>query len=788
MIPQPANPEFDVNAIAAFDQINPALIWGDGSIGLAVWQDWSGTMGDQASTSVKGQMVRIDGTLLGNEFLVNTQTAKSQGWPSAAKLDGSGFVVVWQDMSRTLGDDKGASIKGQLLAADGSKVGGEFLVNTSVNGDQFLPQVTGLQGGGFAVCWADAGASAADSSGLSVKAQAFDSSATKVGAETLVNTQRAGNQSGPVLAGLANGDFAVAWQDSSGTLGDADGTSIKLQLFDHDGTAKGAEILVNTETAGNQSLPAIAALAGGGLVVAWEDRSAATGDTDGAAIAAQIFRAEGTSVGSEFRVNVETGSDQLAPSVAATGDGGFLVSWTDKSATLGDIEGTGIKARAFDHLGTPTGDEVLVNTSTEGNQSNVAVAAVGPNGVIAIWEDRGPRSGIALNHGADLKAQIFLDPAAAPFIFSDLEKKMTFHAPENARGAASITGYDADPNHILNYRITGGDDAALFRIDRTTGQLSFRAAPDYEAPTDSNGDNTYDVKVSVDNGVNSITEAVQVVVDDVVNEKLIGTGRQDLLQGASGNDILKGGAENDGLYGDAGNDFIDGGVGADHMVGGAGNDTFIVDNLGDHAHEYADEGIDTVRASISFTLDENVENLALTGKSAIGGHGNELDNVMTGNGANNILLGADGNDRLVGGGGDDTLFGGAGRDVLTGGEGRDTFLFGHLPSGNGEADRVLDFSHGEHDMLRLSQSAFSGLDHRGALWADEFYSASGSKAAHDSSDRLIYDPTSGKLFYDSDGTGAVKAVLIAIISTHADGQAGSPLHPDLTYADFLISA
>ena len=244
MIPQPANPELDVNTIAAFDQINPALCWGDGSVGLVVWQDWSGTQGDQASTSVKGQMVRIDGSLLGGEFLINTQTAKSQGWPSAAKLDGGGFIVVWQDMSRTLGDDKGASIKGQLLAADGAKVGGEFLVNTSVNGDQFLPQVTGLHGGGFAVCWADAGASASDSSGLSVKAQAFDAAGVKVGTEALVNTQTAGNQSVPVLAGLANGNFAVAWQDASGTLGDSDGTSIKLQLFDHDGAAKGTELLV----------------------------------------------------------------------------------------------------------------------------------------------------------------------------------------------------------------------------------------------------------------------------------------------------------------------------------------------------------------------------------------------------------------------------------------------------------------------------------------------------------------------------------------------------------------
>jgi len=186
---QPAGAEFDAHAVSAFDQINPAICWGQGGYGLAVWQDWSGTQGDPAGTSVKGQMIEADGTRIGPEFLINTETAKSQGWPSVASLDGGGFVVVWQDLSLTLGDAKGASVKGQLLAADGTKVGGEFLVNTSVGGDQFLPQVTGLRGGGFAVSWNDAGASSSDASGFSVKAQVFDGAATKVGGQIAVNTQ-----------------------------------------------------------------------------------------------------------------------------------------------------------------------------------------------------------------------------------------------------------------------------------------------------------------------------------------------------------------------------------------------------------------------------------------------------------------------------------------------------------------------------------------------------------------------------------------------------------------------
>lgn len=778
---QPAGTEFSVNAIAAFDQINPAVCWGDNGFGLAVWQDWSGTQGDAGGTSVKGQLIAADGTRLGAEFLVNTATIKSQGWPSAARLEGGGFVVVWQDLA---GDAKGAGVKGQLLAADGARVGGEFLVNTSVQGDQFLPQAAGLRGGGFAVCWTDAGASAADSSGLSVKAQVFDANAAKLGGEITVNSQTAGNQSAPVIAALAGGGFAIAWQDASATLGDADGTSIKLQQFDQLGAKTGGEVLVNTATTGNQMAPTLAALSGGGFVAAWEDHGGAGGDASGSGIAAQIFAASGARVGGQLRLNAETAGDQAMPTLAALGDGGFSAAWTDSSTTLGDIDGTAIKIRAFASNGEPAGDEMLVNTSTDGNQSHAVLASVGPSGVAVLWEDRGPRSGASLGYGAELRGQLLLDTASAPLIQIDPRSAGGFHVAENGRLAAQVSAYDPDPAHTVVYRIAGGADAALFRIDPATGRITFRTAPDFENPLDANGDNTYELGISASDGFHTATQAISVVVDNAINERIFGTAADDYLPGADGNDILKGGAGNDSLYGEAGNDILDGGSGVDHMEGGAGNDTFIVDNVLDHTHEHPDEGTDTVRASVSFVLDDDVENLILTGTSAIGGRGNELDNRLTGNAAGNVLVGEAGVDRLYGRGGNDTLDGGTGHDLLFGGAGRDTFVFSVLPTGNREADLVADFSTGDHDHLRFSKTAFAGFDQTGTLAADAFYSAPGAKDGHDSTDRVIYDPGSGKLFYDADGSGKIAAVLVAVVDTAE----GSAAHPALTYADILISA
>ncbi len=150
-----------------------------------------------------------------------------------------------------------------------------------------------------------------------------------------------------------------------------------------------------------------------------------------------------------------------------------------------------------------------------------------------------------------------------------------------------------------------------------------------------------------------------------------GTTGIDTLNGTTLDDIIKGLAGNDIIFGDAGNDMIDGGAGDDQMSGGAGNDIFIVDSIGDNVIENVGEGTDTVRASISYTLGANIENLLLTGLAAINGTGNGGANSLVGNGAVNILSGLDGNDVLKGMAGDDTLNGGIGNDTLDGGVGVD---------------------------------------------------------------------------------------------------------------------
>jgi Ca2+-binding RTX toxin-like protein len=108
------------------------------------------------------------------------------------------------------------------------------------------------------------------------------------------------------------------------------------------------------------------------------------------------------------------------------------------------------------------------------------------------------------------------------------------------------------------------------------------------------------------------------------------------------------------LRGNAAANILDGKSGADQMIGGGGNDTYIVDHISDETIELANQGIDTVKAWLTWTLAEHLENLELLGNSHINGTGNSATNKITGNAGNNILDGAEGVDTLIGGAGDDT--------------------------------------------------------------------------------------------------------------------------------------
>ncbi|MBD2680376.1 MULTISPECIES: putative Ig domain-containing protein [Nostoc] len=256
-----------------------------------------------------------------------------------------------------------------------------------------------------------------------------------------------------------------------------------------------------------------------------------------------------------------------------------------------------------------------------------------------------------------------------------------------------------------------------------------------------------------------------------LNNIITGNGAANTLNGFDGNDSLIGGSGNDTLLGGAGDDELDGGTGDDSLDGGVGNDTYTVNSLTDMIAEGSNAGTDLVKSSISWVLGNNLENLTLTGSSAINGTGNSLNNIITGNGGANVLTGEDGNDSLYGGAGIDTLLGGAGDDVLTGGTGKDVLTGGTgrdslylTDTRTGGFDTITDFTVGD-DTIFISKAEFALSQSVNTTLDSSIFRLGTSATA--AGDRFIYNQSTGNLFFDKDGVGGTAQVQIAQLSNQA---------------------
>lgn len=310
----------------------------------------------------------------GSEFLVNNTTAGQQQEASVAALTAGGYVITWQSDAQ---DTSGVGIYGQVYGADGTKVGTEFKVNSTVANDQVTPSVVGLTGGGFVVTWASA---IQDVSGWGVYAQRYGATGVAVGSEFKVNTYVSDNQDVPSVSALTSGGFVVTWESANQ---DGSGWGIYTQRYDSSGVASGSETRVNTQTSDNQFYPSVASLTDGGYVVTWSSY-AQDGSTWG--IYAQRYASTGTASGSEFRVNSFLTSDQIYPDVTGLSDGSFVITWQsyDQDGSANSVYG-----QRYSAAGTAAGSEFRINSYTNDQQQEPTVTGLSDGGFVVTWESVG---------------------------------------------------------------------------------------------------------------------------------------------------------------------------------------------------------------------------------------------------------------------------------------------------------------------------------------------------------------------------------------------------------------
>ena len=262
----------------------------------------------------------------------------------------------------------------------------EFQVNSFTAADQLRPAVAVLLDGGWVVAWQSCpsgfptGATAQDGDGCGVYLQRYGADGWETGGEVKVAQTTDGDQRGPAIAAVSDGGWVVAWEGA-----DAEGsTDIFLRRYLAGGDPLGGEVTVNTSTAGTQAAPAVAGFTGGGWIVVWEHQDAG-GDWD---IRAQRYFEDGMGQGDEFTVNTVTDMDQRAPAIHIQPDHRFVVAWQSGGMSCGpcyDGQFFGIAARRFKAGGSGDGDEFLVNTVTNLNQFEPAVAGTPDGGSLVLW-------------------------------------------------------------------------------------------------------------------------------------------------------------------------------------------------------------------------------------------------------------------------------------------------------------------------------------------------------------------------------------------------------------------
>jgi len=492
--------DFLVNTTATGAQSGPTVTVLSNGNYVVVWTSEDGLdSGVTPATGIRAQLYAPDGTPIGTEILVNSNGEEAQAEPVVQALADGGFAILWSSADMADWETSGSVIRGRIFDGSGSAAAPDFVVYT--DGDSTDPAITALDNGTYLVTWTSMDFVEWQ---YDVRGQVIDATGAPVGSSFLVSESAEGEQTGSASATLAGGTPVVAFIQETADGDDA----VYLRLLDATAATPGAEILVAGSASSATSDPAIAALDDGGFIVVWAGEDGIVG---------QRFDASAAAVGTTFVVSSQVGQ-QSAPQILALPDGGFFVVWQASDETYGapletfiaDGSGSAIRGRFFDENGVAVAQDVIINTTTAGNQTQPTLTLLDDGTILLTYASGDTEQGAA--NGTAIRAIVIEQPesweANAPVSgFTATPVEASF-AENTAIGTTIATLSATDPEsgaityEILNW--AGG------KFEIVGNEVKLRAAFDFEAAEE------YEVLVRATDSAGNVTDtAFSVSVTDV---------------------------------------------------------------------------------------------------------------------------------------------------------------------------------------------------------------------------------------------------------------------------------
>ncbi|MCU0830701.1 MAG: Ig-like domain repeat protein [Rhizobiaceae bacterium] len=305
--------------------------------------------------AVLAQRVTADGRRAGPVIMVARPAIGASGVDVAGHPDGR-FLVTWA--ARTA---QGAAVFAQAFAASGQRSGPPITLSGRQGGHNGDPAIAALPGGGYVIVW-----ETGDASGTGIALRRFGADGVAAGAATRVNTVTARDQANPDVAVLANGRIVVAFaHEAQPGL-----HRVMTRQFAADGTTLAPERALSTSLQRLQPRPALARLAQGGFALA-HDMPRQPSAARPARIMLTRIGADGVPLGAVQAVSPALGGDQSAPAIVALAGGGLAVAHTAP-----DGAGSGVFVQMFAGDGGRFGATQRLHASVAGNQNEPALAPV----------------------------------------------------------------------------------------------------------------------------------------------------------------------------------------------------------------------------------------------------------------------------------------------------------------------------------------------------------------------------------------------------------------------------